>query len=67
MSFASPLDYLNTIGFLFAHLVFFLKLKATHKLEVSNTHSSIDENLHIRIPFKRLLCSPPTFLYNTIL
>ena len=24
---------------------------------------SIDKNLHIRIPFKRLLCSPLTFLY----
>ena len=48
-------------------LFFFLKLKAIHKLEVSNTHSSIDENLHIRIPFRRLLCSPPTLLYNTFL
>ena len=25
---------------------------------------SIDKNLHIRIPFKRLLCSPLTFLYH---
>ena len=46
-------------------LVFFVQifssLKPPHKLQVSHT-LSIDKNLHIRIPLKRSLCSPPTFL-----